>query len=165
VILSAVWFAAPPARADVAVTGARDDVRIEVDNAAVEDVMDALGVNFGLRYRSTAPLARRISGTHRGALERIVARVLDGYDFVVKTGPEGIEVTVYGAVKPEDAQRQAKSVRPRHRPRQRKHRGRERAAKNGASATSSELIALAAFCRALRTVTQIPRKTAAPTPS
>jgi hypothetical protein len=111
VILTAVWFAAPPVRADVAVTGARDDVRIEVDKAAVEDVMDALGANFGLRYRSTAPLARRISGTHRGALERIVARVLDGYDFVVKTGPEGIEVTVYGAVKPEDAQRQAKSVK------------------------------------------------------
>ena len=111
VILTAVWFAAPPVRADVAVTGARDDVRIEVDKAAVEDVMDALGANFGLRYRSTAPLVRRISGTHRGTLERIVARVLDGYDFVVKTGPEGIEVTVYGPAKPEDAQRQTKSVR------------------------------------------------------
>ena len=104
-------FPALPVRAEVSVTGARDDVRLEVDNTAIEDVMDALGANFGLRYRSTAPLARRISGTHRGALERIVARVLDGYDFVVKTGPEGIEVTVYGAVKPEDAQRQTKSVR------------------------------------------------------
>ena len=98
-----------PARADVSVTGARDDVRLEVDNAAVEDVMDALGANFGLRYRSTAPLHRRISGSHRGALTRVLARVLDGYDFVMRTGPEGIEVTVYGAVKPEDAQPQTRS--------------------------------------------------------
>jgi len=104
-------FPALRVRAEVSVTGARDDVRLEVDNTAIEDVMEALGANFGLRYRSTAPLARRISGTHRGALERIVARVLDGYDFVVKTGPEGIEVTVYGPAKPEDAQRQTKSVR------------------------------------------------------
>ena len=104
-------FPALRVRAEVSVTGARDDVRLEVDNTAIEDVMEALGANFGLRYRSTAPLVRRISGTHRGTLERIVARVLDGYDFVVKTGPEGIEVTVYGAVKPEDAQRQAKSVK------------------------------------------------------
>jgi hypothetical protein len=84
-------------------------VRIEADNAAIEDVMDALGANFALRYRTTAPLGRRITGTHRGLLERVVARVLDGYDFVIKTGPEGIEVTVYGAVKPEDAQQQTRN--------------------------------------------------------
>ena len=105
-------LSALPARAEVSVTGARDDVRVDVDNAAVEDVMDALGANYALRYRSSAPLGRRITGTHRGVLERVVARVLDGYDFVIRTGPEGIEVTVYGAVKPEDAaQRQTRSVR------------------------------------------------------
>jgi hypothetical protein len=102
-------LSALPARADVSVTGARDAVRIEVDNAAIEDVMDALGANFALRYRTTAPLGRRITGTHRGVLERVVARILDGYDFVIRTGPEGIEVTVYGAVKPEDAQQQTRS--------------------------------------------------------
>ena len=87
-----------PVRAEVSVTGARDEVRVDVDNAAVEDVMDALGASFALRYRSAAPLGRRITGTHRGMLERVVARVLDGYDFVIRTGPDGIEVTVYGAV-------------------------------------------------------------------
>ena len=101
-----------PARAEVSVTGRRDDVRLEVDKAAIEDVMDALGANFGLRYRSTAPLGRRITGAHRGVLERVVARILDGYDFVMKTGPEGIEVTVYGATKPEDAQRQTRTFKP-----------------------------------------------------
>jgi hypothetical protein len=100
-----------PVRAEVSITGARDDVRLEVDNTAIEDVMDALGANFALRYRSMAPLGRRITGTHRGVLERVIARVLDGYDFVMRTGPDGIEVTVYGTVKPEDAQRQTKSVR------------------------------------------------------
>jgi len=109
ILLLAILLLLPalPARAEVSVTGRRDDVRLEVDNAAIEDVMDALGANFGLRYRSTAPLGRRITGAHRGVLERVVARVLDGYDFVMKTGPDGIEVTVYGAVKPEDAQRQS----------------------------------------------------------
>ena len=100
-----------PVRAEVSITGARDDVRLEVDNTAIEDVMDALGANFALRYRSTAPLGRRITGTHRGALERVVARVPDGYDFVIRTGPDGIDVTVYGAVTPDDAQRRTNNVR------------------------------------------------------
>ena len=111
-LLAMLLLPALPARAEVSVTGRRDDVRLEVDNAAIEDVMDALGANFGLRYRSTAPLGRRITGTHRGVLGRVVARILDGYDFVMKTGPEGIEVTVYGATKPEDAQRQTRTFKP-----------------------------------------------------
>ena len=92
-------------------------MRLEVDNAAIEDVMDALGANFGLRYRSTAPLGRRITGTHRGVLERVVARILDGYDFVMKTGPEGIEVTVYGARSRRTRSGRRGTSSPRHRSR------------------------------------------------
>ena len=111
-LLAMLLLPALPARDEVSVTVGRDDVRLELDNAAIEDVMDALGANFGLRYRSAVPLGRRITGTHRGVLGRVVARILDGYDFVMKTGPEGIEVTVYGATKPEDAQRQTRTFKP-----------------------------------------------------
>ena len=90
-------------RAEVLVTGEADDVQIEISDASIEEVLNALGTKFGLRYRSTAPLGRRLTGIHGGSLQRVVARLLDGNDFVVKTGSDGVEVTVYGAGKPEDA--------------------------------------------------------------
>ena len=92
------------------VGGAADDVRLEVTDASLDDVLAALGVNFGLRYRSPAPLGRRITGAHRGSLQRVVALLLDGYDFVVKTGAEGVEVTVYGTGKPQDTSAPSKAV-------------------------------------------------------
>src|SRR6185369_9250964 len=102
-IVFAMLIAARTARAEVAVSGDADDVTIEMQDATVEDVMAALQLNFGLRYRSTAPLARRISGTQSGPLPRVVARVLDGYDFVLETSATDIEVTVYSAVRQQES--------------------------------------------------------------
>ncbi len=68
------------------------------------------GASFGLRYRSTAPLGRRITGTYEGSLQRVVASLLDGYDFVVKTSTEGVEVVVYRAAGPGEASPATKAV-------------------------------------------------------
>ena len=103
VIVLAALMAVRAARAEVLVSGDAIDVTVEVQDATVEDVMVALQARFGLRYRSTAPLARRISGTHQGPLSRVVARVLDGYDFVLETNTADVEVTVYGAVKQQES--------------------------------------------------------------
>ena len=97
--------------AEILVTGEADDIQIEISDASIEEVLNALSTKFGLRYRSTAPLGRRITGIHGGSLQRVVARLLDGTDFVVKTSPDGVEVTVYGAGKPEEAL-SSKTVQP-----------------------------------------------------
>jgi len=102
-ILGAWLLGAPSVSAEFSVIGESEDIQIEVENASVKDVMEALGANFGLRYRSMVPLSRRLTGTHRGPLQRVIGRLLDGYDCVVKTDSDGIEVTVHGAVRPEGA--------------------------------------------------------------
>jgi hypothetical protein len=96
-ILLAVLLQIHPAVAEVRVAGQPDAVSVEVRDAAVEEVLVALGQSFGLQYRSAAPLARRISGTYKGPLSRVLRRVLDGYDFILKTGSENLEVVVIGA--------------------------------------------------------------------
>jgi hypothetical protein len=85
------------AGAEVRVAGQPEAVSLEVRDAAVEEVLVALGQTFGLQHRSGAPLVRRISGTYKGSLSRVLRRVLDGYDFVLKTGAENLEVVVIGA--------------------------------------------------------------------
>src|SRR5262245_8175350 len=85
---------AVPARAEVNVTGDVKALVIEARDASVEEVMAALGSHFGLQYRGTATLERRISGSYRGTLQHVIRRVLDGYDFIMRTNVDDVEVTV-----------------------------------------------------------------------
>jgi hypothetical protein len=92
-----VLLFAAPARAEVLVSGTRDAINVEISDASVDEVLAALSAKFALSYRSGAPLDKRLTGTHDGSLQRVIAGVLTGYDFVVKTSRDGLEVTVYGA--------------------------------------------------------------------
>jgi len=87
------------ARAEVRVTGTAEAVRIEARDATVADVLSALGAGVGLQYRSGAPLERQVSGTFAGSLRRVLARVLEGYDFVLKERSGTPEVVIIGAAK------------------------------------------------------------------
>jgi hypothetical protein len=78
------------------VQGSPEAVRIETQNSSIEEVLAALGNAFDLRYRSSANLAKHLSGTYEGSLQRVVARVLEGYDFVLRNNKGKIEITVLG---------------------------------------------------------------------
>src|SRR5438128_8123450 len=84
VLISVAWLAAAggTASAQVQVSGQTDAVRIEATDATLREVLDALRANFNLRYRSDEALDTRVTGAFGGALPRVAARVLDGYDFV-----------------------------------------------------------------------------------
>ena|SRR5262245_5764805 len=95
VILSAAF--AHGARAEVVVQGKADAMVVNARDASVQDVLAALGTSFGLHYRGADALERRVSGTWRGSLQHVVRRVLDGYDFVLKTDKDEVEVVVIAA--------------------------------------------------------------------
>jgi len=82
--------------AEAQVQGGPEAVRIETQNSSIEEVLAALGNAFDLRYRSSANLAKQLSGTYEGSLQRVVARVLEGYDFILKSNKGKIELTVLG---------------------------------------------------------------------
>jgi len=99
-VLAAIAPAVLPraASAEVVVTGRPDAVSLEAREASVEEVLSALKRSFGVQYRIKIPSPRRVNGTYSGSLDRVVHRVLEGHDFVLKTGPEGLDVLVTGAV-------------------------------------------------------------------
>jgi hypothetical protein len=82
--------------AEAQIQGSPEAVRIETQNSSIEEVLAALGNAFDLRYRSSANLAKQLSGTYEGSLQRVVARVLEGYDFVLRNNKGKIEITVLG---------------------------------------------------------------------
>lgn len=108
--LLATLLPVPIAGAETSFTGGPDALRVEARDVAVEEVLAGLGASFGLHYRSDVSLSRRITGTYKGSLPRVVARLLDGYDFVIVTSPRGVEVRVYGGRNAEEADGAAKAA-------------------------------------------------------
>jgi hypothetical protein len=82
------------ALAEVKVEGRLDAVRLETAGSSVEQVLAALGATYGLRYRTAIALDRTLTGVYQGPLERVLARVLDSYDFVTKSSSGAVEVVI-----------------------------------------------------------------------
>ena len=89
--------AAFPAHAEIILEGPADALQIEMHDASVQEVLLALGANYGLRFSSAAPLDRSVSGSFNGPLPRLVARLLDRYNYVVKSANGTLDVVVLGA--------------------------------------------------------------------
>jgi len=86
-------------RAEVRVQGPASNVRAEARDATVAEVLAALTTRFGLRIRGTVG-DRRVSGDFSGSLRRVIADVLEGYDYVIRTQGDGLEVIVMGTSSP-----------------------------------------------------------------
>ena len=90
------------ARAEVSVQGTATDVRVEAREATVMEILAALGERFELRFRGV-PAGRPVTATFAGPLRRVLARVLDGNDYVIESHGTGVEVIVLGAGAPRQA--------------------------------------------------------------
>jgi hypothetical protein len=95
-LAAAIVMSPPPARAEVLVAGSIMSARVQASQAPMSEVLAALETAFGVRYRASVALARPITGSFSGPLERVIADLLNGYDYVVKTSPDAIEIAVVG---------------------------------------------------------------------
>lgn len=85
------------ARAEVCVEGNATAVRISTSQDTIADVLAALGVAFKLRYRTAVPLSAGAGPTYSGSIREVVARLLDGYSYVLKVDRDSTEVIVFGS--------------------------------------------------------------------
>jgi hypothetical protein len=81
------------------VSGNPAAVRVEAQDASVEEILTALTRKFDVQFRSSADLDKRLTGTYEGTLLGVVTRVLSGYNSVVKSGEKGLEVVLLGSAK------------------------------------------------------------------
>jgi hypothetical protein len=85
--------------ADVQVRGDRSAVSVVAQNASIEEILINLSSAFDVKLRSSANLEKRLTGTYRGSLQHVLTRVLDGYDFILKSEKGGAVITVLGSGK------------------------------------------------------------------
>ena|SRR5690348_7579482 len=84
------------ARAEVRVQGDVREVRVEARDATVGEILAALGERFALHYRGTMG-GGGVTATFEGPLRRVVARVLEGYDYVIQARGDRLDVFVLSA--------------------------------------------------------------------
>ena len=84
------------ARAEVHVEGDPTAVRVTTSQDAISDVLSALAAALKVKYRSSIRLDARANETYSGSLREVVARLLDGYNYVIKKNQDTIEIVVIG---------------------------------------------------------------------
>jgi hypothetical protein len=97
-LLTAVFAfgVAGAARAEVNVAGTPEAVRVTADHAAIADVLSAVAASFKVKYRSAIALDAPADATYAGSFSHVIARLLDGYNYVVKRERDGTEIVVFG---------------------------------------------------------------------
>jgi hypothetical protein len=82
------------ALAQLRVDGKPEAVHVEARDVPLQEVLSVLHDRFGLQYRSDDTLETLKTGVFDGPLQRVAARILEGYDFAMTIAPQGIDVLV-----------------------------------------------------------------------
>jgi hypothetical protein len=64
----------------------------------LSEVLVSLSQAFGIRYETMVNLDTAVDGTYRGPLGDVLARILNGYNYVVSTRDGHTEVTIIDRV-------------------------------------------------------------------
>jgi hypothetical protein len=91
-----IAIAPTSAMAGAKVSGSPEAVSLQAQNSSIAEIFEALGHDFNIYYRSSIELQNHITGNYEGSLRHVMTRILEGYNFVVKTSPGQIEVIVLG---------------------------------------------------------------------
>jgi len=83
-----------PSQAQVRMEGSQEALHLDVTDARLADVLNALKGKFNIRFRSNDALEGRITGSFSGPLRRVVARLLEGYDYVIAISPDGLDALI-----------------------------------------------------------------------
>jgi hypothetical protein len=82
--------------AETKVEGTAEALRIETSDTPIQEVLASLRDAFKFEYRTSVPLDQPISGAYQGSLQRVLSRILDGYDFILKKSSGKIELIILG---------------------------------------------------------------------
>jgi hypothetical protein len=84
------------ARAGVLVEGTPSAVRVTADRATIAEVLSAVAEKFNATYRTSIALDAPAGPAYAGSSAQVIARLLDGYNYMVKRNGDAAEIVVFG---------------------------------------------------------------------
>lgn len=96
VVAVLVCALAPGARAEVHIEGSPAAVRITTSYNTISDVLSAFAARFKVKYRTEIALDAVAGAAYSGSIREVISSLLDGYNYVVKSEQDRIEIVVFG---------------------------------------------------------------------
>lgn len=90
------YSVATVARAEVKIEGTLAAVRVATDQETISEVLSAFGGAFDVRYRTAIALDATAGTAYSGSFGQVISRLLNGYNYVIKTDRDSIEILVFG---------------------------------------------------------------------
>lgn len=84
------------ARGEVHVEGSPASVRITTRDDSIGDVLSALDAAFTVKHRSAITLDMAANPIYAGPIDRVIANLLDGFNYAVRKGQDTTEIIVFG---------------------------------------------------------------------
>jgi len=78
------------------VTGQQEDLQITAQNASIREIIEALSAKFNLAYKLPPTISGNLAGHYSGSLGRVLARILDGNDYILEILDSRVTVVVFG---------------------------------------------------------------------
>ena len=91
-----VYALAPGARAEVHIEGSPAAIRITTSHDAISAVLSAFEATFNVKYRTEIALDAVAGDAYSGSIREVISSLLDGYNYVVKSDQDRIEIIVLG---------------------------------------------------------------------
>ncbi|WP_298878188.1 hypothetical protein [uncultured Bradyrhizobium sp.] len=85
-----------PAKADIRVDGDPRALQLQASGDSLAAVLARFDQLFAVKVRSAVPLMSEVSGSYSGTLSQVMARLLDGYNYVIKVDRDVTEILVLG---------------------------------------------------------------------
>jgi len=98
-VATTIAIAPASATAGAKVSGNPEAAKLQAQNSSIAEIFEALGHVFNIHYRSSTELRDHITGNYEGSLQHVVRCILQGYNFIIKSSPGQVEVTVLGPAK------------------------------------------------------------------
>jgi hypothetical protein len=95
-LATAVISLAAPLRAgaEVRLSGSLDSVALEATNATMPEIVAALQSTFRVKISLAGSTSRRFTGAYSGSLRRVLARLLDGGNYVISPVSGGMSIAI-----------------------------------------------------------------------
>jgi hypothetical protein len=83
--------------AEVHLSGTPDRFVLQAHDATMPEILDAVRSAFALDVTLKGASARKFTGTYSGSVRQVLARLLRGEDYVLRSAADGMGVILLGA--------------------------------------------------------------------
>jgi hypothetical protein len=92
-----VVLAPATACAEFSIEGDVSALRVEADQTPIEEIFTAITAIYGVAINAEKLPEQPVTGVYAGSLQRVIASMLDRYDYVLSVTPETIEISYLNA--------------------------------------------------------------------